>query len=149
MPHPSRHGSPGSGPPPPGASQQPTRGLVLVDNDDRDAPLADQLRLALERHRIGYYSVFNDFDEFSQMALNDIVDGVVFTFGDCEPQWAHKHYQATRPLWLKKKARPCIGVLRGRTDRPLPTNVDSIFVINAANPADIEAFAQKVREVMQ
>jgi len=134
---------------PPGASQQPTCGLVLVDNDDRDAALADQLRLALERHGIGYYSVFNDFDEFSQMALNDIVDGVVFTFGDCELQWAHKHYQATRPLWLKKIARPRIGVLRGRPDRPLPTNVDSIFVINAANPADIEAFAQKVREVVQ
>ena len=81
----------------PGAPQPPTRGLVLVDNDDRDAPLADQLRLALERNGIGYHSVFNDFNEFSQMALHDTVDGVVFTFGDCEPQWAHKHYQATRP----------------------------------------------------
>src|SRR5262249_8351369 len=120
-----------------------------VDNDDRDAPLADQLRLALERHGIGYYSVFNDFNEFSQMALNDTVDGVVFIFGDCESRWAQDHYRATRPLWFNKKARPRIGVLRGRTDRPLLTNVDSIFVINADNPADIEAFAQKVREVVQ
>jgi hypothetical protein len=131
----------------PGALQTQTRGLVIVDNDERDAPLAEQLRLALERIGIGYYSVFNDFNEFSQMALNDTVDGVVFTVGDCEPQWAHKHYQATRPLWLNKKSRPRIGVLRGRPDRPLPTNVASIFVINANNPADIEAFAQRVLEV--
>jgi hypothetical protein len=129
-----------------GVTQPPTCGLVLVDNDDRDASLADQLRLDLERNGIGYYSVF-DFDEFSQMALNDTVDGVVFIFGDCESQWAHKHYQATRPLWLNKKSRPRIGVLRGRSDRPLLTNVDSIFIINANNSADIEAFAQRVREV--
>lgn len=131
----------------PGTPQTQTLGLVLIDNDERDAPLADQLMLALERHGIGYHSVFNDFNEFSQMALNDTVDGVVFTFGDCDPQWAHKRYQVTRPLWLNKKSRPRIGVLRGRTDRPLPTNVDSIFVINANNPADIEKFAQTLRDV--
>jgi hypothetical protein len=132
-----------------GARQPQTRGLVLVDNDDRDAPLADQLRLALERHGIGYYSVFNDFNEFSQMALNETVDGVAFTFGDCEPQWAHKHYQATRVLWLNKRSRPLIGVLRGRSDRALPTNVDAIFVMNANNPADIETFVHRVREMAQ
>lgn len=127
--------------------QTQTCGLVLVDNDDPDTPLADQLRSALERSGIGYYSVFNDFNEFSQMALNNTVDAVVFTFGNCEGRWAHKHYQATRPLWLNKKSRPCVGVMRGNTDRPLPTSHDAIFVINANNPADIEEFAQKVRDV--
>jgi|CXWL01.1.fsa_nt_gi hypothetical protein len=132
----------------PGAPHPQTRGLVIIDNDDRDAMLADQLRLDLERNGIGYYSVL-DFDEFSQMALHDTVDGVVFTFGNCESQWVRKRYQATRPLWLNKKSRPRIGVLRGKTDRPLLANVDYIFVINANDQADIEMFAQRVREVVK
>jgi hypothetical protein len=132
-----------------GASDSETRGLILVDNDDGDTELADQLRKSLEHHKIGYYSVFNDFNEFSQMAINDTVDGIAFTFGKCEQNWAHKRYQVTRPLWLNKKKRPCIAVLRGEPDRALPTNSSSIYVMNANDPANIETFIQLVLAVLK
>lgn len=132
-----------------GASDSETRGLVLVDNDEGDSELADQLRKSLEHHKIGYYSVFNDFNEFSQMAINDTVDAIAFTFGKCEQNWAHKRYQVTRPLWLNKKKRPCIAVLRGEPDRALPTNSSSIYVINANDSANIETFVQLVLAVLK
>ena len=98
---------------------------------------------------MGYTSVFGDLNEFTEMALRGPVDGIVFTFGKCESKWAHQRFVATRPLWMNAKARPRIAVLRADPQRPLPTNVDAITVMNAADENSLKNFAEKIREVAE
>ena len=125
------------------------RGLVVVDSADCDELLSNQLMQSLEHYKVGYTNVFGDLTEFTDLALRGSVDGIVITFGKCDAKWAHQRFVATRPLWMNAKVRPRIGVLRADLQRPLPTNIEAITVMHAADENSLKSFAEKVREVAQ
>jgi hypothetical protein len=133
-----------------GGGARAARGKLLVDADDGDDVLRDRLFQELSARNIAYHYACNDLGEFKESALSDQFDGLVVTFGECDPKWLGQRFSSTRAVWLRSSPRPRIGVYRAPGNvRPLPTRMESFHDISSDTPDSLENFIARVLEVAQ